>query len=108
MFFVWIYYCLPSGLYLCSILTMDPTSTQIYMNELSFRILQCLRGIRTWGPQATGDYILGFMNRFCNGFTEVFKPALPSDVLYTQTQQATKMFAIQIAKLTIFHYKKNI
>ena len=87
---------------------MDPTTTQPYTNQLVFRILQCLHGIQTWYPQASGDQILNFMNHFCMDLEAAYKPALPSNLLHTQFKQASNMYARHIANLTIIHYRKRI
>lgn len=87
---------------------MDPITTQPYTNLLVFRILQCLHGIHTWYPQAAGERTLKFLNNFFVDLERDFKPALPSNLLQYQVQQASRSFAMQLANLTIIHYRKRI
>jgi len=87
---------------------MNPNTTQPYTNQLTLRMLQCLHGIRTWYPQASGDRILPFFNRYYADFEETFKPACPSNWLNLQVKQTFEAYSRQIAHITIMHYKKRI
>lgn len=87
---------------------MDPTRTQPYTNQLVSKILQCLHGIHTWFPQATGEQTLKFLDNFFVGLENAFKPALPSNLLQHQVRLMTKSFARNLANLTIIHYRKRI
>lgn len=87
---------------------MDPTKTQPHANLMVFQILQCLHGIYTWFPQATGERTLKFLDSFFVELNHDFKPALPSNLLHHQVQQMSNSFARQLANLTIIHYRKRI
>ena len=88
--------------------TMDPQGILPYTSELVFKTLQCLHGIRTWYPQATGQHFLPFLSQHFNELSESFRPAQHSDTLRSQFIQLTKDFGKQLAYLTIIHFRKRI
>ena len=87
---------------------MDHRGSLPQVKDLAFQILQCLHGISAWYPQAEGGQALSFLQQHFNTLIEAFKPAQPTETLRIQFNECTRGFGMQIANLTIIHYRKKI